>query len=134
MITVTGEDDQAMAALEELIRVLEGNAKRVEQILERAGRLRARREAGIGWVEAAKEMPGPLIVEMLTRNIEGLHEASARFRRAHARALRAEGMSIEQIASRFGVSRQRISALLSARDAPPQTFGSYSRAAGVTPD
>jgi DNA-binding transcriptional regulator LsrR (DeoR family) len=38
-------------------------------------------------------------------------------RRAEARALYAEGLTMDQIAERFGVTRQRVSALLrKARD------------------
>jgi hypothetical protein len=128
MKVVTGShEDEALLALADLIEVLDANIKRSEQILERARYLRTLREAGLGWAKVVEGEKRPLIVEMLTLNIEELHEASARFRRAHARALRAEGMSIEQIASCFRVSRQRISALLTSRAVPRRTFGSYTR-------
>lgn len=131
MKAVTGShEDEALSALADLIEVLDANIKRSEQILERARYLRTLREAGLGWAKVVEGEKRPLIVEMLTLNIEELHEASARFRRAHARALRAEGMSIEQIASFFRVSRQRISALLSSREVPRRTFGSYTRSGG----
>jgi hypothetical protein len=128
MKLVTGShDDGALSALADLIEVLDGNIRRSEQILERARYLRTLREAGLGWAKIVEGEKRPLIVEMLTLSIEELHEGSARFRRAHARALRAEGMSIEQIASYFRVSRQRISALLTSRAVPRRTFGSYTR-------
>lgn len=126
-LVMGSQDDEAMAALADLIDVLHANIRRSEQILERARYLRTLREAGLGWAKVAEGEKRPLIVEMLTFSIEELHEASARFRRAHARALRAEGMSIEQIASCFRVSRQRISALLASREAPRRSFGSYTR-------
>jgi hypothetical protein len=128
MKSVTGKQkDEALVALDELIDVLDANMKRSQQILERARYLQTLREAGLGWAKVVEGEKRPLIVEMLTANIESLHEASARFRRAHARALRNEGMSIEQIASCFRVSRQRISALLTSRVVPPRTYGSYTR-------
>ena len=131
MMLVTGShEDEALSALADLIEVLDANIRRSEKILERARYLRTLREAGLGWVKVVEGEKRPLIVEMLTLSIEELHEASARFRRAHARALRAEGMSIEQIASCFRVSRQRISALLTSRVEPRRTFGSYTRSGG----
>jgi transposase len=48
----------------------------------------------------------------VTRNIEALQEAGARVRREEARALHAGGLSMEAIARHFGVTRQRVSALL----------------------
>ena len=123
----TDSDDEALVALAELIEVLDANLRRSEQMLERARYLSTLREAGLGWAKVVEGAKRPLIVELLTSSIEELHEASARFRRAHARALRAEGLSIEQIATWFGVSRQRISALLSSPAPPRRSFGSYSR-------
>lgn len=119
--------DEALSALAELIYVLDANVRRSEQILERARYLRTLREAGLGWAKVVAGEKRPLIVELLTASIEELHEASARFRRAHARALRSEGMTIEEIAASFGVSRQRISALLSSPEPPRRSYGSYTR-------
>jgi hypothetical protein len=121
------ESDEALTALAELIDVLDANVRRSAQILERARYLRTLREAGLGWAKAVESAKRPLIVELLTSSIEDLHESSARFRRAHARALRAEGLTIEQIAGLFGVSRQRVSALLSSPAPPRRSYGSYTR-------
>jgi hypothetical protein len=127
-VEVRGEpSDEALAALAELIDVLDANVRRTQQILERARYLRTLHEAGLGWEKVVEGEKRPLIVELLTSSIEDLHEASARFRRAHARALRAEGMTIEAIAGWFGVSRQRISALLSSPEPPRRSYGSYTR-------
>jgi CRP-like cAMP-binding protein len=43
---------------------------------------------------------------------ERLAKAASRLRRTQARALREEGMTTDRIAELFGVSRQRVSALL----------------------
>jgi hypothetical protein len=123
----TEEADEALLALAEMIEVLAANVRRSEQILQRARYLRTLREAGLGWAKVVEGEKRPLIVELLTTSIEELHEASARFRRAHARALRREGMTIEQIAGCFGVSRQRVSALLSSPEPPRRSYGSYTR-------
>jgi hypothetical protein len=123
----SGQTDEALSALAELIDVLDANVRRSEEILERARYLRTLREAGLGWAKVIEGAKRPLIVELLTSSIEELHEGSARFRRAHAKALRAEGISIERIAGWFGVSRQRISALLSSAEPPRRSYGSYRR-------
>lgn len=119
--------DGALDSLSELIEILSANETRIEQILERARYLRTLREAGLDWSKIVEGEQRPLIVELLTANVEGLHEASSRFRRAQARALHSEGMPIERIAEHFGVSRQRISALLKAPEPEPGSFGSYRR-------
>ena len=54
----------------------------------------------------------PLIVETLSEVLDGLADAAGRFRRAEARALYQEGWTHEQISRFFGVTRQRIGALL----------------------
>jgi predicted transcriptional regulator len=62
--------------------------------------------------ELIQEEPLPLMVEMITMNIEALQSLGSRLRQAEARALRADGVTMEEIAQLFGVTRQRISALL----------------------
>ena len=49
---------------------------------------------------------------MTRDNLVALVDAGSRLRRAEARALHVEGMTMEQIADLFGVTRQRVSALL----------------------
>ena len=59
---------------------------------------------------------------------EALAEFGARVRRAEAVALYGEGMTMEEIAEKFGVTRQRVSALL--RDAGGQVPGDRDRNGG----
>ena len=59
----------------------------------------------------------PLVVESISSVLASLTSAGHVFRREQARALNADGVSINRIAALFGVTRQRISALL--RDAEP---------------
>jgi DNA-binding transcriptional regulator LsrR (DeoR family) len=49
---------------------------------------------------------------LLTESSKALDTSGSNVRRAEAQALHAEGMTMEQIAERFGVTRQRVSALL----------------------
>ena len=54
---------------------------------------------------------------MITENIDTLHGIGARLRAAQAQALRDEGLTIAAIADLFGVTRQRVSALLKQKAA-----------------
>ena len=87
----------------------------------RAARMRAARAGGAPWREVVDGEERPLIAEMLTDTISRFESAGTRFRRAKARALHEEGMTMDQIASLFGVTRQRISVLLQPRpsNSPP---------------
>lgn len=86
----------------------------------RAKRLRQQLEQGGDLVQLAADEPQPRMVELLTTNMSMLETAGAEFRAAEAIALRAEGLTIEAIAQLFGVTRQRISALLKQKAAAAQ--------------
>ena len=58
----------------------------------------------------------PLLVELLSQSVESLSAYGSRVRRTEARALYQEGLTMEQIARLFGVTRQRVSALLRGGD------------------
>lgn len=109
-------DDEVLDALEALAAVI-GDQSHARQINRRAEVIRRRRRAGEGYADIVDSESRPLIVEVLSDYIEELLRASARFRRSEAAALYAEGLTMEQIAELFGVTRQRVSALLrEARD------------------
>lgn len=72
----------------------------------------ASRASGTTWAESIRGETPPLIVEMLAENMQRHHEAGGALRRAEAAALHAEGLTMDQIAELFGVTRQRISQLL----------------------
>ncbi|MBV8302742.1 MAG: helix-turn-helix domain-containing protein [Acidimicrobiia bacterium] len=105
-------NDPVLEALAGLVRALRNNRARIEATLARAERIREQREAGLSYREIESDEQRPLIVELTRDNLAALVEAGSRLRRAEARALHAEGMTMEQIAELFGVSRQRVSALL----------------------
>jgi plasmid maintenance system antidote protein VapI len=56
--------------------------------------------------------PRPLIVERISTVLSALATAGHAWRREQASALQGEQVSINRIAAMFGVTRQRISALL----------------------
>jgi len=101
-----------MAALTGIETAAADNIARSRELKRRARFLRARLEAGDHLIDLVEQEPTPRMVELLTSNMTELETSGAEFRAAEALALRAEGLTIEAIATLFGVTRQRVSALL----------------------
>jgi hypothetical protein len=110
-------EDPVALALEEVKQSIRRNIEVGQIILERADALIAAHQSGKPWSSIVREEDRPLIVELLTANLNRLMSAGGQLRRAKAKALHDDGMTMEQIASFFGVTRQRVSALLSDRSA-----------------
>ena len=105
-------NDRVLAALGALEAVLEANEQRSAAMRRRIGHVRSRRAAGASYREIVTDEQSPLIVELLTASAQGLDQAGAEVRRSQARELHHEGMTMDQIARLYGVTRQRISTLL----------------------
>lgn len=105
-------DDAVLAALDELLTVLLESAKRNQIAIRHADVIRLLRERGHRYSEIVPMEKRPLIVELVTESLNKLSQASSRFRRAEACALYSEGLTMAEIADLFGVTRQRIAALL----------------------
>jgi DNA-directed RNA polymerase specialized sigma subunit len=108
-------------ALRDLERALDANAGRMAQIKRRIAEIRRQRSAGRSYREIVEATEGDLSVQLITEATQSLDEVGARVRRTEAVALYAEGMTMEEIAKKFGVTRQRVSALL--RDASGEPSG-----------
>lgn len=109
--------DRLRAALAAIEAAAAENAERSLLVRRRAADLAAALADGdsvAGWVRAE---PAPRMVELLSNNLATLESAGAEFRAVQAIALRDEGLTIQEIADLFGVTRQRISALLRQRAA-----------------
>jgi len=104
--------DPVLDALDALVGALENNRERIDATIERAATMRRLREEGRSYREIESGDSGPLIVELTRDNLAALVDAGSKLRKAEARALHDEGMTMEQIAEVFGVTRQRVSALL----------------------
>jgi hypothetical protein len=104
--------DPALAALDELVRAAQEIGQAAALVESRAALIREYRRQGLPYREIVTRRDGPLIAELLTGRIHRFEAAGTRFRAAEARALHDEGMSMEQIGALFGLTRQRISALL----------------------
>jgi hypothetical protein len=105
------EDDvvAALAVVEDAVRQATEIAN---MIIERAEHIRVMRSEGRPYREIVPNEERPLIVELLTANLDLLSGVGSRLRRAEARALYDEGLTMDDIAALFGVSRQRVAVLL----------------------
>lgn len=118
----TGADgsasDPVLLALEDLVRAGEQVQKAIDWLNNRATFIRSCRQNGAPYRDIVTEEERPLIAELLTETIQRFEAAGTRFRRAEARALHQEGLTMEQIAKLFGLTRQRVSALLRGPSTP----------------
>ena len=105
-------DDAVLTALDDLEAALQDNIERAINVLRRARSVREQRFRGQAYSDIVPAQDRPLIVELVRHNLEALLTAGGEFRKAEARALHAEGMSMERIGAQFGVTRQRVAALL----------------------
>jgi hypothetical protein len=104
--------DEAMIELGRLVKVIDETIAQLERVRERAQDIERQRGKGDLYSKIVPNEERPLIVETLSEVLDGLADAAGRFRRAEARALYQEGWTHEQISRFFGVTRQRIGALL----------------------
>ncbi|GAA4984451.1 hypothetical protein WHI96_10930 [Pseudonocardia tropica] len=107
-----GSADDADAALTALAAQLEASVAELSSARERVAELQELRSQGLSWRAIVPREARPLIVETLTRTLDGLGAVGGRFRREEAVALHGEGETIAGIGRLFGVSRQRVSAYL----------------------
>lgn len=99
-------------ALDRIEEAAGDNIERSKEVQRRARKLAKQLDAGGSLVDLVRDEPAPRVVELLTANMTALETAGADLRAAQALALREEGLTLEEIAELFGVTRQRISALL----------------------
>ena len=111
-------DDAAHRALTHLVAELDRCIDELQQARARAEVLLRHRESGRPWLEIVTGEARPLIVERISIVLSALATAGHVWRREQAAALQGEQVSINRIAALFGVTRQRISALLKEPTAP----------------
>jgi lambda repressor-like predicted transcriptional regulator len=112
------DEDPILDALGELVAVGRANIATWVDVMSRVEEVRELRRQGVAYRDMSLE-EGVSIIAAISDNQERLTAAAARFRRASVRELRKEGMSVADIARAFGVTRQRIAALL-ADDGVPE--------------
>jgi hypothetical protein len=109
----TGEPvDAAGKALVELVDELDVVVSELSRARDRARELQEQRREGRSWYEIVSSEERPLIVEQISSAMASLSTAGGQWRREQAAALSAEHVSINRIAALYGVTRQRVSALL----------------------
>jgi hypothetical protein len=111
---VTDDTDRFIAALGELDAALDELVAIQGQMKQRIAEIRAAHAAGRRLADIVPAEDPPLLVQLLTQSAELLHSYGTTVRRTEARALHREGMTMDQIAKLFGVTRQRVSTLLRA--------------------
>jgi hypothetical protein len=111
--TPNGSADRA---LESLIDTLDECVGELERARSRASTLRGDRRTGRSWEDIVMAEERPLVVESISTVLAALATTGSIFRREQAAALQGEDVSINRIAALFGVTRQRISALLRERE------------------
>ncbi len=106
--------DPILKALDDLEVAIDGNVERAAQIKARIQEIRERRAAGLTYKEIVSNETSPLIVQLISESAGALADYGVQLRRTQARVLYEEGLTMERIAVLFGVTRQRVSALLKA--------------------
>lgn len=111
----TTTDQPMTTALDEVAEAAEATALEQQRLARRARSMSRQRRLGRSWSEILRRQRQPGILALLTRSARRLQEVGGRFRYALGRALVDEGLSTRQVAKEFGVSHQRISAMLNRR-------------------
>jgi hypothetical protein len=107
--------DTAVEALSALVTALDTCIEQLSSARDRAEQLLEERSRGRRWLDIVTEERRPLVVEQISSVMATLATAGGTWRREQAHALQSEQVSINRIAALFGVTRQRISALLRDR-------------------
>jgi hypothetical protein len=115
---MSSSGDTVMDALDEVVDAVDGARERISLIQVRALEIKRRRAAGDEYLDIFPLEDRPLMVGLLAETITLLHQASGRFRREEAQALYREGVTMDEIAQLFGVTRQRISEVLRPASKP----------------
>lgn len=106
------DKERFFRAVDELDEALDRSIDMHRQMKTRIDELRTVRNENRPLSESVPAEEPPLLVQLLTDTANLLHLYGNTVRRTEARALHSEGMTMERIAQLFGVTRQRVSALL----------------------
>jgi hypothetical protein len=98
--------------LDQLVIEIDAVVRELQSARARGLELQAQRAEGRTWYDIVSSEDRPLIVEQITSAMSALATAGGRWRRTQAHALQNEDVSINKIAELYGVTRQRVSALL----------------------
>lgn len=99
-------------ALSDIERAAADNVERSLEIQRRVHWFHQQIDDGVPIGSVVASEHEPRMVELISANMATLENVGSGFRASLAMALRDDGLTIEAIATLFGVTRQRISALL----------------------
>ena len=103
------------SALEDVAKAAEEVSEEQQDIARRARSLEEKRANGASWASLLDSSEGRGFGDLLRRSARRATGAASRFTAALAHGLSAEGESRRKIASRLGVTHQRVSAILQGR-------------------
>lgn len=115
-MNLTTEHQEFLHALRDLEGALDEVTESVQEMRRRVDYLESSAGAGRTLRESVPLEDSPLLVKLLTETTELLQSYGNRVRTTEARALYSEGLTMDEIARLFGVSRQRVSTLLRHKD------------------
>lgn len=107
--------DPVLAALLAVVADLEANLEATVVAIERAKEIAELRRQGKAYREITDATGRPLVIRLIAENLVRLQTSGAVLRFEQAKALHDEGLTMEEIGGLFGVSRQRVSAILKGR-------------------
>jgi PAS domain S-box-containing protein len=105
-------DDTVLVALAGIVETAQNTHERLERVISSANEMRDSRSKGLTYADIVAGTDGPLVIELVTNLIDDLIHTGSRLRRAEARALYAEGLTMEKVSLLLRVSRQRVSAII----------------------
>jgi PAS domain S-box-containing protein len=105
-------DDAVLVALAEIVETALNTRECLERVISCANDMRDSRSKGLTYTDIVTGTEGPLVIELVTDLIDNLIHTGSRLRRAEARALYAEGLTMEKVSLLLRVSRQRVSAII----------------------
>jgi hypothetical protein len=111
-LDTSGPDDEALACLSDLANSSGELHQQLSELSRRLLLTKGRHLPGSSYAQMMPLEDRLAMMEQISTAIKALVREGSRFRRLEARALYAEGLTMAQLATVFGVSRQRVSALL----------------------
>lgn len=112
MATAVAGYPAAVSALEDVAAAADRVATEQRQVARRARTMQRQRDRGWSWAEILDRDPAPGIFQLVRTSTKRLAAAAAQLGRTVAKGLASEGESRRRIASRVGVTHQRITAML----------------------
>ena len=122
-LDASGPDDEALACLADLAASAGELHHQLAELSQRLLLTKSRHLPGSSYAQMLPLEDRLAMMEQISTVIKALVREGSRFRRLEARALYTEGLTMAQLAAVFGVSRQRVSALLRDSEDPPRAAG-----------